>query len=347
MILKRFGKAPSGERLERIKKQSNYRNGKFYNVEPTAVSPEDVSIFTVLKKFITRPKTVTPSKELPHKKTNLFQLKEDKPVVVWYGHSSYFLNYKGYNILVDPVFSGNASPVSFFGKSFPGTDLYTAEDFPEIDLLLLTHDHYDHLDYKFIKGIMPKVKKVVTSLGVGEHLEYWGMAKEKINELGWRENIKVYGSLKITAMPSRHFSGRASKRFNTLWSSFVLEWEEYKIYIGGDSGYSPQFREIGNEFGPFDLVFLECGQYSIYWPEIHMMPEQTARAAKDLKAKVLFPVHWGKFVLSIHPWNEPIKRLVPAAKEIEQAYVSPQIGEPYVLGEEFDQKEWWNFENRK
>lgn len=207
MILKRFGKKPFGERLERIKKQPNYKDGRFQNAEPTAVNPEDVSFFTVLRAFIRRPKTVTPSKEIPHKKTNLFKLAGEKPTVVWFGHSSYFLIYKGYKILVDPVFSGHASPFKFFGRSFRGTNNYSITDFPEIDLLLITHDHYDHLDYSFIKQLKPKVKKVVASLGVGEHLEYWGMEKEKLNELAWQEKIKIGEDLWITALPARHFSG--------------------------------------------------------------------------------------------------------------------------------------------
>lgn len=343
-MLKRLGKAPAGNRLEKMEKEKNFRDGRFHNLEPTAVSPQEVSTFKVLQEFITRPSSVTPSIELPHKKTDLLNLPEQEISVVWFGHSSYLINYRGFIILVDPVFSGNASPVKFFGKAFKGTNIYTATEFPEIDLLLITHDHYDHLDYPFIKNIKSKVKKVVTSLGVGEHLELWGIKKEIITELGWQEEITVYNNLKITALPSRHFSGRSTKRFNTLWSSFALVWQDIRIYVGGDSGYSPQFKEIGEKFGKFDLAFLECGQYSRYWPQIHMMPEETVKAAKDLNAEILFPVHWGKFVLSIHPWNEPVKRVTAEAKKRQQKFVVPHIGEHYIQGKTFDQKDWWNFE---
>lgn len=345
-MFKRLGKAPAGKRLEKIKKEENFRNGSFHNLEPTAVSPKDVSTIKVLKEFVTRPSSVTPSKELPFKKTDLLDLPKDKISVVWFGHSSYLINYRGFIILVDPVFSGNASPVKFFGKAFKGTNIYNITDFPEIDLLLITHDHYDHLDYPFIKNIKDKVKKVVTSLGVGAHLELWGMPNDKITELGWQDEIRINKNLQITALPSRHFSGRSTKRFNTLWSSFALIWEDVRVYVGGDSGYSPQFKEIGEQFEGFDLAFLECGQYSEYWPQIHMMPEETVKAAMDLKAKVLFPVHWGKFVLSIHPWNEPVKRMVAEAKKSKQNFVSPLIGETYILGENFDQNDWWNFEDK-
>ncbi len=343
-MFKRLGKAPAGKRLEKIEKEENYRNGRFHNIEPTEVSPKDVSTFKVLTEFLTRPSSVTPSKDLPHKRTVLSDFSKGETSVIWFGHSSYLINYKGFLILVDPVFSGNASPVKFFGKAFKGTNIYTAEDFPEIDLLLITHDHYDHLDYPFIKKIKNKVKNVITSLGVGAHMELWGIQKEKITELGWQEEIKVNDQLEITALPSRHFSGRSTKRFNTLWSSFALVWQDTRIYVGGDSGYSPQFREIGQKFGSFDLAFLECGQYSQYWPQIHMKPEETIKAAKDLNAKVLFPVHWGKFVLSIHPWNEPIKILISEAKKSEQPFVAPYIGETYFIGESYDQTEWWNFD---
>src|SRR5690606_6801207 len=290
--------------------------------------------------------SVTPSEELPHIKTDLAKVKDEKPTVVWFGHSSYFFSYKGFRILIDPVFSGNASPVKFFGRSFPGTDVYSAEDFPEIDLLLLTHDHYDHLDYPFIKQIRSKVKKVITSLGVGEHLEKWGVESDKIIELNWKEQNQVNHSLNITAHPSRHFSGRGSSQYKTLWSSFGLEWGDYKIYVGGDSGYSSEFKRLGKKYGSFDIAFLECGQYGKYWPQIHMTPEETVQAAIDLKAKILFPVHWAKFVLSTHPWNEPIKRATAEANKKDQKFVSPIIGETYTIGDPFNQKEWWNFEQK-
>jgi L-ascorbate metabolism protein UlaG (beta-lactamase superfamily) len=172
------------------------------------------------------------------------------------------------------------------------------------------------------------------------------LEKESITELDWWEDKRINAEVKVTAAPSRHFSGRGTTRFQTLWSSFILEFTEYKIFVGGDSGYSQQFKEIGRRFGPFDLAFLECGQYNENWPEIHMFPEQTVAAAKDLNAKVAIPVHWGKFTLSIHPWNEPIKRFVASAKKVGQHYVAPKVGEPYRLGEEYNQEVWWKFEGK-
>ena len=343
MNIKSFGKVPAGERLERIKKSPQYRDGKFHNVEPTSVNPDDVSMFKILKKMLSRPSSVKPSQEMPYEKTNLKDLTSASPAVVWFGHSSYFIHVDGFNVLVDPVFSGNASPFRFFGKAFEGADTYNAEDFPNIDLLVLTHDHYDHLDWPSIKKLNPNVKQVITSLGVGSHLEYWGMAPEKIRELDWWDAAEVSKKVKITATPARHFSGRDFRRAKTLWSSFVLEIQGYRIFIGADSGYDGSFKKISRHFGRFDLAFLECGQYGKYWPQIHMFPEQTVMAANDLDPEIVIPVHWGKFVLSTHPWNEPIKRFVETANREKRKFVSPKIGQPYFLGKEFEQEIWWDF----
>ncbi|MCC8361316.1 MBL fold metallo-hydrolase [Salinimicrobium sediminilitoris] len=341
-----FGKYPAGERLHRIKNSPNYRDGSFQNVEKTSVNPNDVSMFRILKKMIFRPSSVRPSVEIPNQKVDLNNLPSTEPLLVWFGHSSYFLQVGGFRILVDPVFSGNASPFRFFGKAFKGADHYNAEDIPAIDLLVLTHDHYDHLDYDSIRTLHPKVAKIVTSLGVGAHLEKWNVASEKITELDWWEEVRITSEVKITATPSRHFSGRAFKRGQTLWSSFVLELPRFRLFLGGDSGYDNSFKKIGDEFGPFDLALLECGQFGKYWPQIHMFPEQTGQAAADLQAKKVIPVHWGKFVLSYHPWNEPIQRFVAAAEKAGVDYVSPRIGEPVNFTAEYEQQPWWLFENK-
>ncbi len=340
-MLKRFGKLPSGERQARIEKCAGYRDGEFKNIEETSVNPDGVSVIKMLRKMKNRPSTVRPPSELPHQKTELSIIENGNPAVVWFGHSSYFIKTERLNILVDPVFSGNASPFTFFGKAFEGADEYGVSDMPEIDLLILTHDHYDHLDYKTLVELQPKVKRIVTSLGVGAHLEFWGFQPEIITELVWWQSSQIDINCKITATPSRHFSGRGVKRFKTLWSSFVMEYDDFRIYLGGDSGYSRAFKEIGRKFENFDLALLECGQYNEYWPQIHMMPEETAKAARDLNAKILMPVHWGKFVLSMHPWDEPIKRVTSACMELGQDYVIPRIGEVYRINERFDQKEWW------
>jgi L-ascorbate metabolism protein UlaG (beta-lactamase superfamily) len=344
MNLKVFGRSPSGERLERIKRSPNYRHGQFHNVEPTEVIPSKASFFTMWLEFSRRPKTVVPQSPIPSVNTDLINLRSEKPMVVWFGHSSYLIKSRGYSVLVDPVFSGNASPFRAFGKAFPGSNHYQAEDMPPIDALVLTHDHYDHLDHPTITKLAGSAGKVVTALGVGAHLEYWGVTKDKIIEMDWLEKTELTNDISITALPSRHFSGRRLRRNQTLWCAFALNIHGSKVFLGGDSGYDRQFSIIGGRFGGFDLAILECGQYGRNWPLIHMMPEETVRAAMDLGAKTLLPVHWGKFNLSTHPWDEPVRRLLAQAAAKGQPVATPMIGEPYQVGAPAGSHRWWDEE---
>jgi L-ascorbate metabolism protein UlaG (beta-lactamase superfamily) len=340
MSLSIYGKLPSGERLKRIKASVNYKNGSFQNLSKTNAMAEDASFFKTMHEFMNKPKSIKPSKELPTIKTNLKTLALQDNVIVWFGHSSYFIKIEGVTILVDPVLTGNAAPVSFMVKAFKGADIYTVDDFPKIDILLLTHDHYDHLDFKTVKLLKGKVKQTVCSLGVGSHLEHWGFEKEKVHELDWWDVFKEK-ELSLTATPGRHFSGRGLKRGQSLWSSFVLKTKAYNLFLGGDSGYDSHFQEIGEKFGPFDLAILECGQYNKSWPHIHMMPEETAKACVDLKSKVLLPVHWAKFSLAMHPWNESITRVLKKANELSLEVATPMIGEVLKIGAELPNKKWW------
>jgi L-ascorbate metabolism protein UlaG (beta-lactamase superfamily) len=249
------------------------------------------------------------------------------------------------HILVDPVFSGHASPFSFTGKSFRGSDVYNVDDLPAIDLLILTHDHYDHLDYNTVKQLQSKTRRICTSIGVGSHLRYWGIDPSIITELDWWDSFRITGDnseiLELVGAPARHFSGRSLTRNKTLWSSFVLKAGNYRIYIGADSGYDSHFKTIGEKYGPFDLALLECGQYNEWWPYIHMIPEETVKASIDLKAKWLMPVHWGKFALGLHPWDEPVKRVVAKAKELNVNVTTPLIGQPVILNESYPHEQWW------
>lgn len=341
-LLKTMGRNPTGARLSRIKNSDNYRNGAFQNVELTNMEMKSSKIPGLLWKFIKKPKGTTPLHALPTIKTDLKNLQADEPIIVWFGHSSYYIKSKSFNILVDPVFSGYTSPFRGIGKSFKGTDVYDVDDLPEIDLLIITHDHYDHLDYETILKLKSKVKKIVTSLGVGEHLEFWGYDKNDLVELDWWESAFIRNDINITATPARHFSGRTMKRAQTLWSSFVLSLHGYNIFIGGDSGYSNQFKIIGDKFGPFDIAMLDGAQYNDLWTLIHMTPEQTLQAAQDLKAKTLLPVHWGKFAMAYHAWDEPIKRLTTAAQHLNLEIATPEIGEPYTIGVHRRFSTWWN-----
>jgi len=340
MQQKIFGRTPDAETAERITASANYRDGAFQNLSITEVTRKGASYPKMIIQFLNKPKNNT-ALQIPSIKTDLSNLDDEYPVIVWFGHSSYLIKYKGTNILVDPVFSGHASPFSSSVKAFPGSDIYKAEDMPAIDMLIITHDHFDHLDYKAVLALQPKVKHIYTSLGVASHLKYWGIANTKITEFDWWESEKTGKNIQLTAAPARHFSGRKFARGKTLWSSFILELNNYKIYIGGDSGYDSHFKTVGEKFGSFDIAILECGQYGKDWPYIHMMPEEVAQAAKDLNAKLLLPVHWGKFSLSLHPWNEPIERLLKAATENNLQVTTPMIGEPVVLQRSLPQNKWW------
>jgi len=337
-----FGKLPTGNRLEKIKASANYSDGSFQNKSLTPNLAEGASFLKVTKEFLyNKDKRNRPSVTLPSEKTDLHHLDPKKDVLVWFGHSSYFMQVDGKKILVDPVFSGNASPFSFTTYSFKGSDIYTPEDMPEIDYLIITHDHYDHLDYETIIKLKSKAKRIITGLGVGAHFEQWGFEHKIITEKDWDEEEDLGDGFKIFTTSGRHFSGRGFKRNQSIWLSMVLVTPTIKIFIGGDSGYDTHFELVGEQHGPFDLAILECGQYNAYWKYIHMMPEETVQAAIDLKAKVLLPVHWAKFSLSLHAWDEPITRVVAEASKMGMPILHPMIGEAVNINGKNEHKQWW------
>ena len=337
-----FGKASGGARLKRIINSPNYRNGKFQNLSYTPDLKEGVSYYTVMKDFFfNKSKRSRPAGIIPSVKTDLHALNPGKNVLVWFGHSSYFSQIDGKKILVDPVFSGNASPVNFTTKSFKGSDIYTADDMPDIDYLFITHDHWDHLDYRTVIKLKHKIKKVITGLGVGAHLEAWGYDRNIIEEKDWNEQVILDKGFMVNTTSARHFSGRGLKRNGSIWSSFVLTTPTMKIFIGGDSGYDTFYKNIGNTYGPFDLAILECGQYNEYWKYIHMLPEETVQTAQDLKAKKFIPVHWSKFSLSLHAWDEPVIRVTKESKRKNVPVITPMIGEEVEINANTIYKNWW------
>lgn len=342
MSQERFGKLPSGERLEKIQQSPNYRDGSFQNLSHTPDLTEGASYWTVAKKFIFgKDKRSEPKDNIPSMKTDLFTLDPNQDILVWFGHSSYYMQLEGKRILVDPVLSGYASPFSFTTKAFKGTDQYTVEDIPEIDYLFISHDHYDHLDHKTIKKLKPKIKQVICGLGTAEHLEYWGYDPLIIIEKDWNESFDI-GHFTVHTVPARHFSGRLFKRNQSLWMSYVLQTPNLKIFIGGDSGYDTHFADIGEKFGPFDLSIMENGQYDDSWNLIHLMPDQFLQAARDLKSKRVFPVHGSKFALANHAWDEPLVRITELNRDLQVPLITPIIGEPVYLNENTQQfRTWW------
>uniref|UniRef100_UPI0032163D50 MBL fold metallo-hydrolase n=1 Tax=uncultured Draconibacterium sp. TaxID=1573823 RepID=UPI0032163D50 len=341
----KFGSIPKGERLERIKKSSNFKDGKFQNLSETPQMSEEASFLTILKELLLS-KDKRPKTQIPSVKTDLKKLAPEENVLVWFGHSSYFIQVDGKKILVDPVFSGSASPFSFNVKAFKGSNVYTSAEMPEIDYLIITHDHWDHLNYKTILELKPKISKIITGLGVGEHLERWGFCTDMIIEKDWFEDVQLNDDFKLSFTPARHFSGRGLRHKRTLWVSFVLQTPTQKIFIGGDGGYDSHFKEIGKKYGPIDLAILENGQYNKAWKYIHLMPEQVLEAARDLDAKRLFPVHSGKFALANHSWSDPLTQITNLNKKNPMPLLTPIIGEIVYLDKTSQQfSSWWESTN--
>jgi L-ascorbate metabolism protein UlaG (beta-lactamase superfamily) len=339
----KFGMAPGDQRLESMKKSPNYKDGKFQNIHFTPMMTEGYSLSRATYDFIvTKFPRQRPKDTIPSIKTDLLNLPKDRDVVVWFGHSSYFIQLAGKRFLIDPVFSGNASPVPNSNKSFIGTDIYTPADMPEIDYLLITHDHYDHLDYETIIALKGKVKKVICGLGVGAHFDSWGYDPGLTIEKDWNESVHLDDGITLHTATARHFSGRGITRNNTLWLSFILQTPDLKIYVGGDSGYDTHFAEIGEKFGGFDLAILDNGQYNLAWQAIHMLPEEVLKAAQELKAKRILPGHSSKFVLAQHPWDEPLIKITELNKTFQIPLATPMIGEPVNLNDKQQQfKQWW------
>ena len=338
-----FGRLPRGERLEQVNNSPNYRDGKFQNIHKTQQFTSDKSYPAAIIDFLFRKKDrLRPKSELPVIKTDLWKLDKSTDLLVWFGHSSYLLQTDTIRILVDPVLSGAGSPVPFFNKPFKGTDVYKPEDIPEIDYLIISHDHWDHLDYKTVKILKDRVGMLICGLGVGEHFERWGYDSNRILELDWNENKSLGEELKVYCLPARHFSGRGFSPNQSLWASFLIETPSRKIYIGGDGGYDTHFSDIGRQFGEIDLAILENGQYDEQWKYIHLLPEQIMQAFRDLNAKRLFAVHHSKFALGNHPWDEPLKNISMFAERDSINLILPMIGEPVNLYDDtYVINKWW------
>jgi L-ascorbate metabolism protein UlaG (beta-lactamase superfamily) len=340
-----FGAKPTGERLNRIYKSPNFRQGAFQNVSPTPILAPGYNYWNILTEALFKSSArKRPGVQLPSMKTDLKLLPIDANLLVWFGHSSYFMQIDGKRFLVDPVFSGNASPIAGTNKSFKGTDVYTVDDLPDIDYLFISHDHYDHLDFQTILKLKPKIGNIICGLGVGSHFEAWGYDSGKIIESDWNDTNNLGAGFFVYVTPARHFSGRLLSRNNTLWCSFVLQTPSMRLYLGGDSGYDSHFAEIGERFGPFDLAVLDNGQYNEAWRNIHALPDEVLIAAKELKAKKVLPVHSSKFALAYHAWDEPLEKISALNKNSKDpvSLITPMIGEVVFLNENKQVFEkWW------
>jgi len=320
----------------------NYRDGKFRNMLDTGVSSSWREMFGSTLEYFTGKQEREPKKALPSVAVDPQMLgKSEELRVTWLGHSTALIELDGRLILTDPMFGERASPFSFLGpKRFTANLPVTPEQLPFIDVVLISHDHYDHLDYDSILALKEKVGRFLVPIGVGGHLRRWGMAEEKIVEMDWWQERQIAG-IDFAATPARHFSGRGLRRDRTLWASWVIRGVKERVFFGGDSGYFEGFKKIGDKYGPFDITLLECGAYNKAWAQIHMMPEETLQAHLDLQGRLLLPIHWGKFNLALHAWTEPIERLLVAAQKEGARVATPQQGQPIRPTETPVIEAWW------
>ncbi|MEV0410742.1 MBL fold metallo-hydrolase [Streptomyces sp. NPDC050448] len=358
-----FGADPSGARLERIRRSPNFADGVFQNpvgarTRPSGSMAEFAKIY-FHKEQRTRRK---PGAPIPVYPTTLAELA--KPPVsglrlTWMGHSGVLAEIDGRRVLFDPVWGERCSPFPFAGPKRLHPVPVPLASLGPVDAVVISHDHYDHLDLPTIKELAGTDTVFAVPLGVGAHLEHWGVSPDRLRELDWNESTKIAG-LSLTATPARHFCGRGLRNEqNTLWASWVVAGDEHRIFHSGDTGYFPGFGEIGAEHGPFDATMIQIGAYSEYWPEnhtdytplpggwpdIHMTPQEGVQAHLDLQGSkphgVMLPIHWGTFSLALHAWAEPGEWTVDAAEEAGQPVAVPRPGEPFEPAGVLPADPWW------
>ena len=285
----------------------------------------------------------SPAVQLPREQVQpdfLHDKRQNQLRVSWLGHSSLLMNIDGHTILTDPLFERRVSP---FGPTRFHEELaLNGKDLPVIDTVIISHDHYDHLNKYSVQLLANKAGLFIVPLRLGKLLAKWSVPPEKIVELDWWQQYSPAAGLTVAATPARQFSGRGlSDRNKTLWASWTVMTPQHRVFFSGDSGYFPGFRDIGRKYGPFDMTFLECGAYNERWPEVHMFPEQTVQAHLDLAGKLLQPIHWSTFNLSFHPWYEPMERLTTAAAKAGITVSTPIIGRTVDYHKRADAQAWW------
>ena len=344
-ISPQFGASPSKEKKESYQKNTNYNDGIFVNQSVTNMDMSFPQLMGTMIDFIKGVPNREPNFEIPIKKIDSITIAKnrDSTKLIWFGHSTFLLQMEGQNILIDPMFGDVPAPHPWLGNKRYSKELpIEIEKLTQIDAVLISHDHYDHLDYGSIQKLKDKTDKFYVPLGVAAHLISWGVATEKIQEFNWWDETQQK-DIQLVFAPARHFSGRGfTDRWKTLWGSWIIKGKNENIFFSGDSGYDSHFKEIGKKYGPFDFAMIECGQYNEKWEAIHMMPEQSAQAAKDVQAKVMMPIHWGAFSLALHTWTDPVERVTKAAAELEMPLITPKIGEIFSLEDNQKYHEsWW------
>lgn len=347
-----LGQNPKGERLQRVEASPHYIDGEFHNAEPTEMNTGGTSTLENFWNFLfmdterLRPEIKLSRAGIDFKE--LDQRQED--LLIWLGHSSLYLQLDGRRMLVDPVFLDYAAPLSMFNKAFDGQAPYSAADFAALglDLVILTHDHYDHLEMESIKELARHNLTFLVPLGAGQHLEYWGVDPGRIIEGDWGDQVQI-GPYCFDFVTARHFSGRFIARNKTLWTGYVITRPDGRqIYLSGDSGYGRHFAEIGRKFPNIELTLIECGQYNANWALIHMFPEECAKAIAEVGSPRAIPLHSGRFALSSHPWDEPWLRLDQASRSYDYELLTPRMDEIVFLdGREQHFSRWWLEDARK
>ncbi|GKX65256.1 MBL fold metallo-hydrolase [Inconstantimicrobium mannanitabidum] len=343
-----FGGTATKEQKESYKNYTNYVNGKFINQVPTGMSMSISDLLSMIKDSFSGNKGRNPENKIPVNSIDWNKIKSEANSFTWLGHSAFLISIDNKKLLLDPMLSSVASPVSFVGsKRYKySEDMSNIIDkMPPIDAVFISHDHYDHLDYQSIVKLKNKVSHFFVPLGVSAHLIRWGVSKERITELNWWDE-KEYQGLKIAFTTSRHFSGRSLFDSNTtLWGGWVILGKNTKLYTSGDGGYGPHFKEIGKKYGPFDITLIEGAQYDKRWADIHMMPEQSVQANLDVKGKNMMLMHWGAFTLAYHGWRKPVERAIEASKRDKVNLIAPKIGQTVDLNSELHVpiSSWWDF----
>lgn len=338
-----FGASVSGEKLAYVKASPNYENGKFQNLESTIMNTMKAGDYAgLMYDFLLNGNIGTPKSQIPVAfNTGESAIVDSIAFVTWYGHSALLLEMEGKKILIDPMLGPASAPVSFTTKRFPYETPIDLDKIKNIDAVILSHDHYDHLDYPTILKIQNEVGHFYVPLGLGEHLIKWGVDTSKITQLDWGQSAML-AHIELTATPSRHFSGRGTMNQNTtLWASWVINGKFNNIYFSGDGGYGEHFKKIGDQYGPFDFAMMECGQYNTLWSQIHMTPEQTVQASIDVNTTLMMPIHWGAFKLAPHDWKDPVERVTKEAKIKNVTITTPTIGTRFSIYKPVLENTWW------
>lgn len=338
-----FGGKPSPKTQKRMQQSGNHVKGKFINQFPTSVDHSFKGSVTILAEMLRKDADRRPRHSLNVVPYTTSASPSAEPTVTWFGHSALLLELDGKRIFLDPMLGRAPSPTPLVGgRRYSDRLPCEIEELPELDAVIISHDHYDHLDYVSILKLRSRVKRFYVPLGVAAHLERWGVHPGRIEEMDWGEEADL-GGIRVICNPARHFSGRGLTGNNTLWCSWVIEGRQARIFYSGDSGYGPHFAEIGAKYGPFDLTLMECGQYDPRWASIHMIPEESVQAHLDVRGRIMLPVHWGAFTLALHAWKEPVERACAEAAKRDVNITTPRIGETVKIGsgQEYPVYPWW------